>query len=99
MKALDDKLKRYSLIEAAKDEKKNQKLSATTTTNQLDGLKSFHPDAVWNELKSNENFVEEPLNSTFRIKELLLYQLKTGVVFQSSTTTMNSLIFQILLGF
>ena len=31
-------------------------------------MKSFHPDAVWNELKANEAVVEEPLNPTFRIK-------------------------------
>jgi hypothetical protein len=62
-KAVRQKRKKYGTVEEAKQsKKKKQKL-----LNKEDGLKSFHPNAHWRELRPYEDAVEEPTNPSFRI--------------------------------
>ena len=77
--AMRDGLKRYSSLHEAKAAKKMAARAGADTgaggaasrtgnaRNTQDGMKTFHPDAVWRPLQANNTVVEEPANPTFRI--------------------------------
>ena len=81
--AMRDGLKRYSSLHEAKAAKRmaaggagagagaggaaSRTGTERRTRNTQDGMKTFHPDAVWRPLQANNTVVEEPANPTFRI--------------------------------
>ena len=68
-KSVNRKVKRYGSLEEAQLEKKKKKIlkQFPKKRNELDGLKTFHPDARWRELMANSAAVVEPLNPSFSI--------------------------------